>query len=351
LISLSKYHSFIILASLLVISLTSPSRRAGWGTFWPWMTLGLWLIFSSPLWIWNYQHDWISFAFHSGRTITGQEFSLTGSALFLLSQIGLLFPTIGFLLIVCVIPQRSRIKAEASGLLLMLALPQLVIFVALAGRMQVMASWLVPAWWICLPLAASWLAEQGWRSRRVRTGVVGTACVLPPLLILATYHMRWGILNTWFPASQDPSAQLIHPHEVRKALAGKPDLWKAIQTADVIASHRYEIPGFFALALPRKNGQHFTTFGDDPRGFAFWPSLRQDRASRGILVAPLEPESSLAARTFPAPIHNVRSLGTVSIQRSGVPAMEVELASFEATPGSYPWPYGGDDILISAERD
>jgi len=315
------------------------------------MALVLWLIFSSPLWIWNYQHEWISFGFHSGRTITGQEFSLTGSALFLLSQIGLLFPTIGFLLIGALIPQRSHIKTEVGQLLLMLALPQLVIFVALAGRMHVMASWLVPAWWICLPLAAAWLAEQGWRSRRVRAGVIGTACVLTPLLTVATCHMRWGVLNTWFPASQDPSAQLIQPDEVRKSLTGNPDVWKAIQTADIIASHRYEIPGFFALALPRKNDQHFTTFGDDPRGFAFWPSLRQDRVSRGILVAPLEPESSLAARAFPAPIHNVRSLGTVKIQRSGVPAMVVELASFEATPGSYPWPYGGHDILISAQPE
>lgn len=341
-LTLSKYHSFIILASLLVISLSSSEGRRAWKRFWPYLSVAVWVALTFPLWIWNHSNHWASFLFQTGRIASDQVFRPDASFMFLLSQIGMLFPTIGLLLVAVIFTTQSRSlkNKRASIQLKILAIPQLILFLILAGRMHVMSSWLVPAWWISLPIAGAWIAARGWSSRTVRIGVISTACVLPPLLAIASLQMRWGILSRWIPAAQDPSTQLINPNELRKALASDQDLLKAVLGADIIASHRYEIPGFFALALPKRANQRFTVLGDDPRGFAFWPGFRTDRSSRGILVAPVEPETKLVDRKFPEMIHNLKSLGTLTIQRSGLPAVELDIASFEAAPGNYPWPYG-----------
>jgi hypothetical protein len=67
-------------------------------------------------------------------------------------------------------------------------------------------------------------------------------------LLIAAVQARWGVLETWWPTARDPSAQLMDPDDLRLALEHDPAVWSALQRADVIASHRYEIPGFLALA-------------------------------------------------------------------------------------------------------
>ena len=340
-ITLSKYHAFIVLACLLVASLSTPRSRQQWSQPWPYLSLLFWAALAAPLWLWNIQHDWISFAFQSGRTGASNSFALGNSALFLLTQLGLLFPTVGLSLLSVLWPSHRGAwnVNPATPLLRMLSIPQLLVFAVLAGRMQVMASWLVPAWWIALPLASAWIASKGWNSRRVRGGVLLTGCTLPPLLLVAGLQMRWGILQSWIPTREDPSAQLMQPAEVRKALRANPEIWSAIQKADVIASHRYEIPGFLALALGGERSRRFTTLSNDPRGFAYWPSLNPSTTSQGVLIAPVEPGSPLNKRDFHKPVDQIQSLGIVTVQRAGQDALDLEVASFEAGPDDYPWPY------------
>ncbi|QNG30455.1 glycosyltransferase family 39 protein [Synechococcus sp. LTW-R] len=340
-ITLSKYHAFIVLGSLLLASFSNPRSRQHWRQPWPYLSLLIWATLAAPLWLWNSQNDWISFAFQSGRTGASNSFVLGHSVLFLLTQLGLLFPTAGITLLSVLWPRHRGDWNDkpATPLLRMLAIPQLLVFAVLAGRMQVMASWLVPAWWVALPMASAWIASKGWASRRVRGGALFTGCTLPPLLLVAGLQMRWGILQSWLPTREDPSAQLMQPAEVRKALQSNPEIWSAVQAAEVIASHRYEIPGFLALALGEEGPGRFTTLSNDPRGFAYWPSLNPSSPSQGVLIAPVEVGSPLSKREFPAPIQAVKSLGSITVQRAGRDALELEVASFKAGPGVYPWPY------------
>ena len=74
----------------------------------------------------------------------------------------------------------------------------------------------------------------------------------------------------------------MQPAEVRKALHSNPEVWAAVQAADVIASHRYEIPGFLALALGEEGPGRFTSLSNDPRGFAYWPSLNPSGPDKGF---------------------------------------------------------------------
>ncbi len=99
----------------------------------------------------------------------GSSYPLASPPLLLLSQLVLFFPTLGVVLLLALLPRSGRDDAAGSRQLLRwLVLPQLVVFEALAGRMHVLASWLVPAWWRLLPLAADWLAglKRPWSCRR-----------------------------------------------------------------------------------------------------------------------------------------------------------------------------------------
>ena len=345
LITLSKYHALVILPALLAWTLARPQSRRLWLR---WTSLGTvlaWGALVSPLWLWNSRWGWVSFVFHSGRTSASGGFNAEGSVLFLLSQLGLLFPTIGILLLVVLWPWRraGALASEPAQLLRCLAWPQLVLFVLLAGRMQVMTSWLVPAWWISLPLAAAWLAQRPWsgpsRSLAVRRTVITTAAIVPALLLFGGVQMRWGVLERWLPTRADPSAQLMAPADLQRALRSHPRVWRALSQADVIASFRYEMPGFLALALGNSDRVAYTTYGDDPRGFAFWPAPT-GATTRGVLFAPVEPGSPLHRREFPPLIGNLQPLGEVVVERNGQPAVRLEFVSFERQAGPYPWPYG-----------
>lgn len=169
-------------------------------------------------------------------------------------------------------------------------LPQLLVFTALTGRMHVLASWLVPAWWLLLPLAADWLA--GLRRPRLRAWTLaagwGTVLLLPPLLTLAA-QVRWGLFDHWLPAGLDTSTQLIPPDSLRRDLQRHPAVWKALQDADLIAANRYDLPGFLSLALGRNRAMAFTTFSPDARGFAWWQPAGGFRGSRGVVFGIVEP--------------------------------------------------------------
>jgi 4-amino-4-deoxy-L-arabinose transferase-like glycosyltransferase len=337
-LTLSKYQALLLLASLLAWTLVDPGRRCLWRRHWPWCSLLGWVAFSAPLWLWNVRHGWASFAFHAERTLGHSGFQPEGSLLFLLSQIGMLFPTIGVILFVMLWPRRP-VESTAVGLLRCLAIPQLLFFVLLAGRMQVMASWLVPAWWITLPLAADWLARNGGRLRWIRLSGVATAVMVPALLLIAAVQARWGVLETWWPTARDPSAQLMDPDDLRLALEHDPAVWSALQRADVIASHRYEIPGFLALALGKRVRARYSAFTSDPRGFAFWAPSGGFQGHQGVLVAPLDSEP-LLRRRFPDVVGPLRPIGVVQVRRAGRPSMTLEVVGFGPLQGAYPWPYG-----------
>ncbi|MEA5413755.1 hypothetical protein VB757_01275 [Synechococcus sp. BA-132 BA5] len=90
----------------------------------------------------------------------------------------LLFPTLGVVLLLALLPRSGRDQAVAARQLL---------------------RWLVPAWWLLLPLAADWLA--GLQRPRLRPWIVaggwGTALLLPPLLLTLATQVLWGVFDQW----------------------------------------------------------------------------------------------------------------------------------------------------------
>jgi 4-amino-4-deoxy-L-arabinose transferase-like glycosyltransferase len=337
-ITISKYHALLILPALLAASLRRQENRQALGRPWPWLTVLVWMMAASPLWIWNVQNGWVSFQFQYGRTGSGIQFDPLGSLLFILTQVGVLFPTFFLLLVRMLWPERGRgaMEPDVATTLRWIVWPQVVVFVLLAGRMQVMTSWLVPAWWMLLPLAGDWLARREWKRWPLRFSRWISLGLLPPILLFAAAHIRFGLLEPLVQTQNDPSSQLMTPEDLRAALKNDPKLWKALCKADVIASYRWEMPGYLAGALNGCTDARFTVFGGNALGFAFWDPPGGFKGKQGVIFAPVDPNQPLHTRAFDPVIGRVTPLGLVQVQRSGRPSVMLEFAEFGPMREAYP---------------
>ena len=347
LMTLGKYHALLMLLALLACSLSRTGTRPLWRTPSPWLGILIWALMSSPLWLWNHHNHWVSFLFQGARTSANPGFHVEGSLLFLLTQILLVFPPVALALALGLAGRRRRDqRTPQRQLLRWLALPQLLVFLVLAGRMQVLASWLVPCWFLLLPLAGDWCAAQSSVASRARQRSVawGTAMVLTPLLSLVALQVRWGVADPLLPQGLDTSSELLAPEALRRALQSDPRLWQSLQKADVIANLHYEQTGFLALALDPSQRSRLTTFSGDPRGFAFWQPADGFKGQGGLIyrVKPMTVAGAPAAEPEPWPdgLGPLIPVAEVTVWRGGRPAMVLDFQAFQPLHAPWPRPYG-----------
>ena len=372
-LTLCKYQSFLVLLSLLAIRLAQSLRSRRWRPGETLLVLLTWLVVSAPLWLWNASHGWVSFGFHAARTGREVGFHAAGPPLLLISQLLLLFPPIALAVVRGLgdgaghgvgggdgaeadpgvgahfgAEPDAAARAEFRQTLRWIVLPQLAFFLLLAGRMQVLQSWLVLAWWLALPLAAARLAPL-WRAgdRGLRRTAWVTAAVVPALCLLVVGHIRWGLASALIPPGLDTSDQLVDSAELRRALRRDPVIWRALTEAEVIASNRYELPGFLALALRGHSRANYTAYGKDRRGFRFWANAIDPNAQRGVMYGFVGGDEPIATMRSPDHFQDLQPLGRVQLQRGGRQAVALEFYSFtpaaeqagvptalEAAPGS-----------------
>ena len=352
-LTLCKYHALPLLLCLALWGLSRPATRRRLLGPEGLRALLAWLLVSAPLWIWNGQNGWVSFLFQGGRTVRDTGFNLAGPPLFLASQLMALFPTIGGVMLLALAAHRRDQHSDYRRLLRWLTVPQLVLFLLLAGRMQVLVSWLVPIWWILLPLAGEWLARAWDRRARFLRWWLPLTVTMPPLLaLLATAHVRSGMASALLPEALDTSRELSSTAELRTALEAQPKLLSALQEADLLVGERYYEPGFIALALGKGSKAQFTTFNSDARGFAFWQPRDGFAGRSGIVFGFNMPARDRAdpaqRRGWLSQLNGLEPLGAIQLQRGERPGPVVRFYRFG--PLKAPWPrrYGpgapsGDD--------
>jgi 4-amino-4-deoxy-L-arabinose transferase-like glycosyltransferase len=139
------------------------------------LTIALGLIFSFPVLYWNYQHDFVSFRFQLAHGLGGEVWEPQWTIEYLLSQIGIIFPTILYLAL------RTWPRREADFLEYFAWFPMLFFlwsstrghveanwpsvayapFIALAvinARKETLLKWTLAIWLFAIVIAASDLA-------------------------------------------------------------------------------------------------------------------------------------------------------------------------------------------------
>lgn len=163
----SKYTIALVGVAFVLFVLFDRQARQWLRRPQPYLVLLIALLLFSPPVIWNWQHDWISFAFQSeGRVKSGFSFSLPR----LIGNVLVFLTPTGLLAVVALLLQRQRIdwpvlaspaaslspdqQARSRVLLIWLAIFPLAVFTAASLTRVSKLNWTGPLWLALLPLLA-----------------------------------------------------------------------------------------------------------------------------------------------------------------------------------------------------
>ena len=147
------------------------------------VALAGWVV--SPVLIWNWQHDWVSFTYQIGYQLEPDEaeaaWSLSDALNMQLQQLGAYSPAL-YLGGIAGMIWGLRRGDRGTRLSIAFALPVLLLFGYLAGAGRSSPHWTLLGWVYLAPLAALWIIEH-WRGRAARylvfvSGLLSVAVLL-----------------------------------------------------------------------------------------------------------------------------------------------------------------------------
>jgi hypothetical protein len=163
---LAKYAAPLwFVGVFLFLSISRPHRK--WlGSRWPWLSVGVAVVFLiPPLW-WNWQNGWVTFR-HVGRQIgvTASEGSwFVNPPLMVLTQVGIVGPVLGVIMIVaCVEAFRRWRKSPDEWQPMFLVCVGLAFFMLCLYRslkVEIEPNWPAPAYFTLCVLAAWWIGHR-----------------------------------------------------------------------------------------------------------------------------------------------------------------------------------------------
>jgi len=187
---LAKYAMFLWLPGLMVFLLVDRESRRKLASAGPWVSVGIALLFTIPVMVWNAQHGWVSMRHVAKQTGTSadSEFSLENPLEFVGSQIGAVGPMLAVILVGAVVyavgrwgkddPRRRQMR-----FLVCMGLTYFVIVGADSFRTKIQVNWPAPAYFSLMILAAyflgtrmkdaaTWKRWRGWLWGTVGFGVM-----------------------------------------------------------------------------------------------------------------------------------------------------------------------------------
>ncbi|MFC4196551.1 glycosyltransferase family 39 protein, partial [Pedobacter jamesrossensis] len=151
----SKYTAVFLPFGLLLFLLLSVSHRRLLTTVWPWLCLMVMILVSAPVIVWNFQHDFASFAFQGSQRM-GQLSAFTVKPKFIFGllghQLALLMPVLfitlfyGLYILVKRYGKKSAEMPVNDLFLLSFFLPVFLLFILISPLYWVKINWMMPAY-------------------------------------------------------------------------------------------------------------------------------------------------------------------------------------------------------------
>lgn len=190
----SKYQAALIPIAAFGFALIHPVGRKWFAQPGPYVAALIGLLGLLPTLLWNLQHDWASFTFHSGRT--GDGFQPVNLALMILGQALYLLPPVLVLAAIGLRHGFDRRWPEIYLTALLAVAPILLFNLIYAFSQRSFPHWTFPGWQFAIPLAGIWLAGQGEQVlRRAWRWLVGAAAVTWFVIAVTVLHINTGILT------------------------------------------------------------------------------------------------------------------------------------------------------------
>ena len=318
----SKYSAALTIAGAAVFLLTEPVSRRWLLRPHPYVAGLLALAVFSPVLAWNAGHGWASLLFQAGRAGSGRLHpfgpvtTLLGEALFIL-------PWIWIPLMVCgTVALRRGPQEPGRWLLVCMALPPILTFMAVSLHSHVLFHWAAPGYLMLFPLLGEAVARRRSGSRPIRIYLAATAATVTLGAVFVASEVRFNWLPELFEdfaLGADPDLDAVDWTSMRTDLAargllGRPGL--------VVGAIRWHDAGKVDYAL----GGLATVIclGADPRQYGLSASAG-DHAGEDVLI--VAPRTSLAQITaqFGTSFNALEALPPAMVQHAGRPAMLLPL--------------------------
>ena len=328
---LSKYIGALTLLGLLAFLVISPTERRWFRHPAPYVAAILAALIVLPVFVWNAQHGWVSFAFQGSRGAASGALKPLQVMQFVLGQIAYLSPWLFIPLLAGLVSGMRHWRDGRRLFLLCLSIPPIVIFTAaslwISGDRP---HWPMPGWFFVFPLMGAWAEDTAIPVRTLRRYAALSVALLAVLAGGVVVEARTGWLLRLMPAgTTDPTLEAFDWSGLVKAPLLQPP-------AAFVVSTRWMEAGKIALAL----GPRVPTFvvSYDPRGWAFIKGGAELVGHDGVLIA--RPGDLPAARAALAPLFV--SLGEAepfTLFRNGAPAVELVLVPAKGLTQPLPQPY------------
>jgi 4-amino-4-deoxy-L-arabinose transferase-like glycosyltransferase len=339
---LSKYHTALLGAGMLAFMVTDVLARRWFTRVEPYAAVLMAGLCVLPVFIWNAQHDWISFRFQGARA-NGVGNPLTALLQNIAGQAGYLLPWFWVPLIVLLVRGvRTGPRDRASWFCICLGAPPVLVFTlaSLGGRAG-LPHWPAPGYFLLLPLLGAAIARWERRAPVVaRRRMTAAAGVYAALVTLVVTHAATGWLAALVPSlhTKDPAFELLEYRSLRDTLAAS----GLLRPAQYVAATDWLRASKIGYALGP--GHPVLVFNDDMRHFGFATDVAPLLGSDGLVlmkVSPtMTPDSVRAAGAAYAPFFDtLRFVRTVPVLRGADTA--ITLGVFAATRLRRGWPAPG----------
>lgn len=156
------------------------------------------VVISLPIFIWNFQNDFISFAFHGERVAVSSIFFRFDY--FLREVVGQMLynnPVVFFLILVsliAVIRRRINIQTEYQHLLLFLSIPLILTFLGVSLFRQTLPHWTGPAYMTLLIFPAVYLVQK-FSDKKFPWPIIISLMLLVSVIIVGVGQINFGIFS------------------------------------------------------------------------------------------------------------------------------------------------------------
>jgi hypothetical protein len=331
---LSKYTAVLIPLGVFIGLLTTRGMRSRFFEPGPYLAVAIALLLFYPVFLWNRDQNWASFAFQfghglgsAGGSVIKRELELVGG------QLGLASPILFGLMAVAV---WRAIRSRRDPMATMLAVVTLVIFAVFvysASRRRVEANWPALAY---IPGVALLVWHEPGRiwNRWLRAGLV-----LSAILTGVTY------VNTFtpilpVPARRDPVARSHGwDHLARKVNT----VWSPRQSISSyrtwVAADRYQDASALAFHLPNHPDVFSLNLTTRPNQYDFWPDFPSQAQPRdGLILVVDETDTPPSVALLSPHFASVRSGEPVTLTRDGDPVKHLRIWILDGWRGTWPRP-------------
>jgi len=337
---LAKYPGVLLGLGVLGYLLAAPLHRRWLRRPQPYVAAAIALLLQAPVLLWNWEHDWVSFAFQGGRAVEsgGLDWvrflgAIAGQAVWVLPWIWLV------LLLALARSFRRESEADPGFFLALAALPTLVLFtlVALWSPIGRHFHWQAPGYLLLLPLAGR-LLDRGLasRPRLTRGWIAGSVLLSTAMLTLLWGHATRGWLTPLLGEElrrEDDTRELVDWRPLRPLVAEA----VAADGAAFLVTNRWHQSGKADAAL--QGDLPVLCFCDDPRNLAFGRDSAAYLGRDGLILQNTEfmaDPQALYGRYFAA----IEPLGELRLGRAGRDEVTLRLWLGRSLSAPYPMPYG-----------